>query len=136
MDEILVHPWICQNQVTPLSRCVFPNQLKDEDLNDDILSHMCKFMPEVKSSMSQLMMSLLYQELSTDAAIYFLLEKRLHRYEDKQSKELIALNRRRKKSFSETDIMSAINKMDHFPQDHDSRRTGSLPRKPKSLKVG
>lgn len=127
MDEIFVHPWICHNQVTPLARCVFPNQLNDEDLNDDVLMHMCKFMPEVKSSMSQLMMSLLNQELSEDAATYFLLEKRLIRYEEIRSKELIALNRRRKKSLSETDIMIAVH-----GKDYDSRRrTDSLPRKPK-----
>ena len=127
MDEIFVHPWICHNQVTPLARCVFPNQLNDEDLHDEILMHMCKFMPECKSSMSQLMMSLLNQELSEDAATYFLLEKRLIRYEDKRSKELIALNRRRKKSLSETDIMTAVGH-----QDYDSRkRTDSLPRKPR-----
>lgn len=139
MDEILVHPWICHNQVTPLNRCIFPNQLKDEDLNEDVLMHMCKFMPECKISMSQLTIALLNQELSADAAIYFLLEKRLLRYEDKRSKELIAMNRRRKKSFSETDIISAVNQMDHSPHDlkYERKRTdsNSLPRKPKSLKV-
>ena len=136
MDEIFVHPWICHNPVTPFTRCVFPNQLNDEDLNDDILRHICKFMPECKPPMSQLMMSLLYQELSADAAVYFLLEKRLRRHEEKRSKELIALNRRRRKSYSETDIMSVLSQMDHSPQDFDSRkRTDSLPRKPKSFKV-
>ena len=138
MDEILVHPWICHNQVTPLNRCIYPNQLKDEDLNNDVLMHMCKFMPECKILMSQLMISLLNQELSADAATYFLLEKRLLRYEEKQSKELIAMNRRRKKSFSETDIISAVGKINHPLQDLDyknRRKTDSLPRKPKSLKV-
>ena len=136
MDEIFVHPWICHNQVTPLTRCSFPNQLNDEDLNNDVLMHMCKFMPECKPSMSQLMISLLNQELSANAAIYFLLEKRLIRYEAKRSKELTALNRRRRKSLSETDIVIAINKMDHFHQDVESgMQTNSLPRKPKSLKV-
>lgn len=129
MEEILVHPWICQNQTTPLSRCVFPNRLKDEDLNNDVLMHMCKFMPECKSTMSQLMMSLLNQELSTDAAIYFLLEKRLQRYEDKLSKELIALNRRRKKSFSETDITAVFHDLGEM------KRTTSLTKKTKPLKV-
>ena len=133
MDEIFVHPWLCHNQVTPLTRCIFPNQLQDENLNDDVLMHMCKFMPECKPPISQLMVSLLNQELCADAAIYFLLEKRLLRYEAKQSKELVALNRRRRKSFSETDIILAI---DRSPHDLDSRkRTDSLPRKPKSLKV-
>ena len=131
MEEIFVHPWICHNQVTPLARCIFPNQLNNEDLLDDVLMHMCKFMPEYKSSMSQLMISLLNQELSEDAATYFLLEKRLLRYEERRSKELIALNRRRKKSLSETDIMVAIGKIDRSSQDFNSRRrTDSLPRKP------
>jgi len=132
MDEILVHPWICHNQVTPLSRCIFPNQLKDEDLIDDVLVHMCKFMPnECNSSMSQLMMSLLSQELSADAATYFLLEKRLIKYEEKRSKELIAMNRQRKKSLSETDITLYTDKVDHVPKE----RTSSTSKKTKSLKV-
>ena len=136
MDEILVHPWICHNQVTPLSRCIFPNQLKDEDLNNEVLTHMCKFMPECKISMSQLIMSLMNQELSSEAAIYFLLEKRLMAYEVKRSKELIEMNRRRKKSFSETDILTDISQMNQLPQEQtDRRQTDSLPRKPKSLKV-
>ena len=136
MDEILVHPWICHNQVTPLSRCIFPNQLKDEDLNNEVLTHMCKFMPECKISMSQLIMSLMNQELSSEAAIYFLLEKRLMAYEVKRSKELIEMNRRRKKSFSETDILTGISQMNQLPQEQtDRRQTDSLPRKPKSLKV-
>ena len=136
MDEILVHPWICHNQVTPLSRCIFPNQLKDEDLNNEVLTHMCKFMPECKISMSQLIMSLMNQELSSEAAIYFLLEKRLMVYEVKRSKELIEMNRRRKKSFSETDILTDISQMYQQPQEQTVRRqTDSLPRKPKSLKV-
>ena len=133
MDEILVHPWICHNQMTPLSRCIFPNQLKDEDLNNEVLTHMCKFMPECKISVSQLMMSLLNQELSAEAAIYFLLEKRLMRYEVKRSKELIKMNRRRRKSLSETDILTDISQMNYPPQDR--KQTDSLPRKPKSLKV-
>ena len=139
MDEILVHPWICHNQVTPLSRCIFPNQLKDEDFNNEVIAHMCKFMPECKISLSQLTMTLLNQELSAEAAIYFLLEKRLMRYEVKRSKELIEMNRRRKKSLSETDIVGAIKQIDHPPQrvftDHYRKRTDSLPRKPKSLQV-
>jgi len=136
MDEIFVHPWICHNQVTPLARCIFPNQLTDEELNNDVLMHMCKFMPECKPSMSQLIISLLNQELSANAAIYFLLEKRLISYETKRDKELTALNRRRRKSLSETDIIIAINKMDRFHQDMESgKQTNSLPRKPKSLKV-
>ena len=138
MDEILVHPWICHNQVTPLSRCIFPNQLKDEDLNNEVLTHMCKFMPECKISMSQLIMSLMNQELSSEAAIYFLLEKRLMAYEVKRSKELIEMNRRRKKSFSETDILTDISQMNQQPQEQTvtvRRQTDSLPRKPKSLKV-
>ena len=136
MDEILVHPWICHNQVTPLSRCIFPNQLKDEDLNNEVLTHMCKFMPECKISMSQLIMSLMNQELSSEAAIYFLLEKRLMAYEVKRSKELIEMNRRQKKSFSETDILTDISQMNQLLQEQtDRRQTDSLPRKPKSLKV-
>ena len=133
MNEILVHPWICHNQMTPLSRCIFPNHLKDEDLNNEVLTHMCKFMPECKISVSQLMMSLLNQELSAEAAIYFLLEKRLMRYEVKRSKELIEMNRRRRKSLSETDILTDISQMNYPPQDR--KQTDSLPRKPKSLKV-
>ena len=139
MDEILVHPWICHNRVTPLSRCIFPNQLKDGDLNNEVLAHICKFMPECKISMGQLIMSLLNQELSSEAAIYFLLEKRLLRYEVKRSKELIEMNMRRKKSLSESDILAAITQMDHPPQhlitDYNRKRTDSLPRKPKSLQV-
>ena len=130
IEEILVHPWICENQTTPLSRCVFRNRLMDEDLNDDVLTHMCKFMPECKSTMSQLMMSVMNKELSADVATYFLLENRLQRYEDKQSSKLIAMNSRRKKSFSETDIISI------FSQDLEvMRRTTSLSKKTKPPKV-
>lgn len=134
MDEIRVHPWICENQVTPLSRCVFPNHLKDEDLINDILIHMSKYMPDAcTSSMSQLIMSLLNQELSADSAIYFLLEKRLLRYEEKRSKELISVNRSRRKSFSETDITSVVDKIDNPPRE-PKNRTSSMSKKTKSLK--
>jgi len=134
MNDILIHPWLCPNPATPLTRCIFPNQLADSDLNDDILAHMLKFMQnECKSSLSELIFALLNQELSADAAVYHLLEKKLHRYEDIRSKELMALNRRRKKSSSETDIITVLDKLNH---DHMSmRRTSSLSKKTKSLKA-
>ena len=135
MNDILAHPWLSHNPAVPLTRCAFPNHLEDSDLNDEILAHMSKFMQnECKSSLSELIIALLNQELSADAAIYHLLEKKLQKYEDKRSKELIALNRRRKKSSSETDIAKVLDKISGLPHDQ-MRRTSSLTKKTKSLKT-
>ncbi|XP_070569133.1 MAP/microtubule affinity-regulating kinase 4-like [Ptychodera flava] len=76
LESVMEHPWLNKGCM-PLIPVHFPNYLKQEDLNQDIVRHMCHIRAY---RMGELVKMLLTNKSVSSTAVYHLLVQRLNKY--------------------------------------------------------
>ena len=78
MPEVMAHPWLNEGHTLPFSPAPYPNRLKPNDINKDIMEHMIHIL-HLKETEDDITQDLVANRSTSASAIYHLLAARLAR---------------------------------------------------------
>ncbi|KAK3738427.1 hypothetical protein QZH41_005629 [Actinostola sp. cb2023] len=124
IDEAIQHPWLRKGFDDPLVHLTFPHYLKSDELNSDILNHMCDRM---QFKTKDVVEGVTNNKSNAASCVYHLINRKLQRYLDKHPNTRML--RRSKSKDDETDAVTKKQRIDDTDSSNRmlvGSRTGSI----------